>query len=237
MATWIAHIRLAENLLKYGFELDVPSFLAGSVAPDSGIMTENGLVPPKNISHWKDMNSYIQPEDFYEKYLEGKTLDAKEYAFLMGYYLHLEADLEWLGNVWQPNRKNNALWKALDENNRDDMAKLKKDWYGLDFCYLDQHPKSLYFSHFVKIGDVPDYLDFFPKGYLAAGVQKVKDYYDDAHKLADALTHNYPYITESDLLTWIDCTTVTMMGLLKGKAVPCPNPKPLFGEKYIQTAL
>ena len=237
MATWIAHIRLAENLLKYGFELDIPSFLAGSVAPDAGIMTENGLVPTKTISHWKDMNGYIQPEDFYAKHLEGKSYGAEEYAFLIGYYLHLEADLEWLGNVWQPNMKNNALWKALDDSKPEDMAKLKRDWYGLDFCHLDQHPQSLYFKEFIKISNVPDYLDFFPKGYLAAGIQKVKDYYDDAPRLADALSHNYPYLAEGDLSTWIDCTTVTMMGLLKSKGVPCPSPQPLFGEKYIQTAL
>jgi hypothetical protein len=237
MATWIAHIRLAENLIKYGFQLDIPSFLAGNVAPDAGIVTAEGYLPSKNITHWKDMNRNIQPEDFYNAYIEGKTHEPKEYAFLIGYYLHLEADLEWLGNVWQPNRRSNPLWMTLDENNADDMNTLKKDWYGLDFCYLNSHPESLYFSHFLGILDVPDYLDYFPKGAFTEGVQRIRDYYRDAENMQLSLSHNYTYLDEQDMLTWIDCTTVTMLGLLKGKAVPCPNPQPLFGEKYIQTAL
>jgi hypothetical protein len=237
MATWIAHIRLAENVLKYGFELDIPFFLAGNVAPDSGLPTPEGYVPQKKITHWKDMNGNIQPEDFYAEHLEGKSYEPKHYAFLMGYYLHLVADLEFTGNIVQPNAKSNPLWMALDLDNSEDINTLKKDWYGLDFCYLNQHPDSLYFSHFVGIGEIPDYLDVFPKGAFSTAMQRVKDYYGDAENMELSLKHDYSYLTEDDLLTWIDCTTVTMLGLLKSKGVSCPNPQPLFGEKYLQTAL
>lgn len=237
MAAWIAHIRLAENLLKYGFQLDIPSFLAGNVAPDSGVPSPEGFVPNKTITHWKDMNENIQPEDFYAAHLEGKSYEPKEYAFLMGYYLHLCADLEFIGNIVQPSMKTDPLWMALDLNKAEDSEKVKKDWYGLDFCYLNSHPDSLYFSHFVNIEAVPDYLAYFPEGAFTQGIRRIQGYYADAENMELSLKHDYRYLTEADLLTWIDCTTVTMIGLLKSKGVPCPNPQPLFGEKYVQTAL
>jgi hypothetical protein len=237
MAAWIAHIRLAENLLKYGFKLDIPAFLAGNVAPDSGLPSAAGFTPNKRITHWKDTNGNTQPEDFYAAHVEGKNLDLQEYAFLIGYYLHLVADVEFIGNIVQPNMKSNPLWIALDLNNDEDAARVKKDWYGLDFCYLHQHPESLYFSHFLNIEELPDYLDYFPEGVFTKAIQRIKAYYSDAESMELSLRHDYPYLNEADLLTWIDCTTVTMLGLLKSKGVPCPNPQPLFGERYIQTAL
>jgi hypothetical protein len=42
MATWIAHLRLAENLLERIPGLDEAQFAIGNVAPDSGIPDENG---------------------------------------------------------------------------------------------------------------------------------------------------------------------------------------------------
>jgi hypothetical protein len=237
MATWIAHIRLAENLLKYGFELDIPSFLAGNVAPDSGIATPNGYVPHKDLTHWRDMNGNIQPEDFYAQHLEGKSYEAKQYAFLMGYYLHLVADNEWIGNIWQPNVTKNPLWMDLKATDSNYERVLKKDWYGLDFCYLHNHPESLYFSHFLGINAVPDYLDIFPTGAFTEGIQKVKNYYANAESTQLSLAHDYRYLDEEAMLMWIDCATVTMLGVLKSKDVPCPDPHPLFGERYIQSTL
>lgn len=42
MATWIAHLRIAEDLLSYGFELAIEPFLVGNIAPDSGISDGDG---------------------------------------------------------------------------------------------------------------------------------------------------------------------------------------------------
>lgn len=53
MATWITHLRVAENILKR-FKLEENEFLAGNIAPDSGVPNENGsgFNPPKEITHW-----------------------------------------------------------------------------------------------------------------------------------------------------------------------------------------
>jgi len=47
LATWIAHLRLAENLLERIPGLDAAQFAIGNVAPDSGIPTKIG----KNLTH------------------------------------------------------------------------------------------------------------------------------------------------------------------------------------------
>lgn len=55
MATWIAHLRIAENLLKkYDFEIE--SFLVGNIGPDSGVPVEESseFDPPKRITHWQN---------------------------------------------------------------------------------------------------------------------------------------------------------------------------------------
>lgn len=73
MATWIAHIIIAENLLKkYNFERK--SFLIGSIAPDSGIPNEDrsGFDPSKKITHWINEDGIIAAETFYDKYISHK---------------------------------------------------------------------------------------------------------------------------------------------------------------------
>ena len=76
MATWIAHLRLAENLLEKIERLDAAWFAIGSIAPDSGIPDENreNFTPPPEVSHfagpadgagWQE----IAGLEFYRRYL------------------------------------------------------------------------------------------------------------------------------------------------------------------------
>ena len=52
MATWIAHLRIAENLLGLFPELDPAGFAVGSIAPDSGIPDEKWekFTPPIEVT-------------------------------------------------------------------------------------------------------------------------------------------------------------------------------------------
>lgn len=54
MATWIVHLRLAENLLTLIDNLDDASFAMESIAPDLGIPDENWETfdPPPEILHF-----------------------------------------------------------------------------------------------------------------------------------------------------------------------------------------
>lgn len=99
MATWGLHIRLAEELLnKNTLKLDRESFLVGNVAADAGKPNEDWSVftPPPEISHWKDKDKRIRPDLFLESNLTCKVEDHKKWSFLVGYYVHLLTDVEWV---------------------------------------------------------------------------------------------------------------------------------------------
>jgi hypothetical protein len=52
MATWIAHLRIAENLLGLFPGLDQAGFAVGSIAPDSGLPDEKWekFTPPLEVT-------------------------------------------------------------------------------------------------------------------------------------------------------------------------------------------
>jgi hypothetical protein len=53
MATWITHLRIADNLLPLIAGLDEEYFAIGNLAPDSGVPDENweNFEPPPSITH------------------------------------------------------------------------------------------------------------------------------------------------------------------------------------------
>ncbi len=55
MASWMVHLRSADELLKYTDRIDETAFVMGNIAPDSGVPSEDWSEyhPPKNVSHFK----------------------------------------------------------------------------------------------------------------------------------------------------------------------------------------
>ena len=110
MATWIAHLRIAENILKDMNNFDSRAFILGNIGPDSGVPNEDwsNFNPPKKITHWINEENNIDAEEFFHKYIEKYTRENKEvdircrssmdysrYTYLLGYYVHLLTDIEW----------------------------------------------------------------------------------------------------------------------------------------------
>ena len=94
MATWIVHLRLAENLLSLIPNLDEGQFAIGNTAPDSGIPDENwqNFAPPSNITHFLSLDKEWDGSadiDFYRKYLVelDPAGDKERFSFRFG-YLH-----------------------------------------------------------------------------------------------------------------------------------------------------
>ena len=54
MASWMVHLRVADELLKKIENLDEKAFVMGNIAPDSGVPNEDWTVfqPPKDVSHF-----------------------------------------------------------------------------------------------------------------------------------------------------------------------------------------
>ncbi|MFA6941532.1 MAG: zinc dependent phospholipase C family protein [Clostridiaceae bacterium] len=198
MATWITHLRIAENILKKGYEFEPKAFLIGNIGPDSGVPSEDwsSFNPPKKITHWLGENKKINAQSFWDKYLKCREINEnnESFSFKMGYYVHLLTDIEWLKLIEQ--KKKDILYKEWSEKNPGFIWTIKKDWYGLDYLYLDKHPKCIFNTLFINIKKVPDYLDYFPQGAFEKRVKYITDYYLGKN---DETKENFIYLTEEEM--------------------------------------
>lgn len=119
MATWGAHIRIAEAILKEYSNLHETSFLVGNVGPDCGEPNEDWseFSPPKEVSHWSDCENVIQANHFYKKYLEQNIEDSLRHSFLLGYYVHLLTDIEWSKMIVEK-KKTDPEYRKLDQDKK-----------------------------------------------------------------------------------------------------------------------
>ena len=220
MATWMAHIRLAQELLKTSLSLDIEAFLIGNIAPDSGVPNTDwsAFDPPKQVTHWREERT-IQFEQFYDRYLNAATpTDASRTAFLLGYYCHLIADHEWAVTLWRPKRETPRYADLLTQD-PDQVWEIKKDWYGLDFLYLADHPDSLFHTHFMGIETVPDYLDYFPAGAFTQQVRYIQGYYADPEF---DLVRPYEYLSKAEMDDYIVRTTAVLLTALRARGWVTP---------------
>jgi hypothetical protein len=178
MATWVVHFRLTEALLDMGFNFDRKMFLVGNIAPDSGLLNDEktGYEPSSEITHWHGADGNIYPENFYNTYIVNCRHDPETYAFLMGYYCHLIADVEWIERIWRPKKRTPLYAEPLAQDPQF-AWEIKKDWYGLDFLYLRENPQSIFYTDFVQIGQISDYLDYFPAGAFTKRIEDTRLFY------------------------------------------------------------
>jgi hypothetical protein len=213
MATWIAHLRLAENLLEMIEGLDAPSFALGNIAPDSGIPDEKweNFTPPKEVSHFivptEEDAWRIVDLEFFRRYLMPSVPFASEKeALFLGYFFHLVTDNLW--NRWIV-RPTVERFKAEFEADRRFMWEVKRDWYGLDFVYLHEHPDSLFYKVFLDCEyDVDCGLDFMPAEGLRRQLNYIKNLYQDREKMDHALNERPDiYLTKPEMDRFVESAT------------------------------
>ncbi len=151
MATWIAHLRIAENILKNMDDLDSIAFILGNVGPDSGVPNEDwsSFNPPKKITHWINEENNIDAERFFDRYLKNNLMEYSKYSYVLGYYIHLLTDIEW--SKFFNEKKKNALYNKKLKEDASFIWTIKKDWYGLDFLYLEKNPNFIFHTIFKNI--------------------------------------------------------------------------------------
>ncbi|ERJ12122.1 zinc dependent phospholipase C family protein [Haloplasma contractile] len=205
MASWMTHIRIAEKLLtKYQF--DKESFLVGNIAPDSGASDGNsGFIPPKEVTHWKNKNvssimyDQINPDAFYETYLDSKEYsDPKHHTFLIGYYIHLLIDIYWHQLIMNKKLCNPIICEEIESNQADFRNELKM----LDFLYLMQEA-TIYETVFTQIVHGTDYLDYFPKGAITNHLKKIKEFYNEPLTIKES----YKYVSNEEMSRFIESCT------------------------------
>lgn len=214
MATWIAHLRIAENILKNMDDLDSIAFILGNVGPDSGVPNEDwsSFNPPKKITHWINKENNIDAERFFDRYLKNNLMEYSKYSYVLGYYIHLLTDIEW--SKFFNEKKNNALYNKKLKEDASFIWTIKKDWYGLDFLYLEKNPNFIFHTIFKNIDQVPDYIDYFPKGALMKQVNYITEYYLGDN---EETKENFIYLNEEEMDKFIDDTSKKINSILKGK--------------------
>ncbi|MBN2258093.1 MAG: zinc dependent phospholipase C family protein [Anaerolineaceae bacterium] len=214
MATWIAHLRIAEMLLNELTELDPAMFVSGSIAPDCGLPNEDWsqFTPPKQITHF-----YVAPGEmhdmlFFREYLEGHLLaeNTSRMSYLWGYFLHLVSDLLWYHRLASTTR---SQYPALfAEKGEQAWWVVKEDWYDLDHKYLRDHPESLFWKTFINLRDPPQYVPFLPAEGIHIQFAHIRDYYGNA-RVQKGIDRPFPYLNETTMLRFIKNTVASLLKL------------------------
>lgn len=206
MATWIAHLRIAENILSKGYNFDSESFAVGNIGPDSGVPNEDwsNFNPPKKVTHWVGDDNKINALDFWNKYLCDKQTEEsnKSFSFMIGYFVHLLTDIEWSKLFYQ--KKNEPLYREGLEKDPNFIWIIKKDWYGLDYLYLEKNPRNIFNTLFRYISNIPDYLNYFPQGAFERQVNYITNFYLGEN---NQTKENFIYLNEEEMNCFIEKTT------------------------------
>lgn len=204
MATWIVHLRIADEYIKRGLIPYKKEFSLGSVAPDCGYGEKDScgdFSPPPDVTHWAPggIKMYCEYWKFASAYLQNKKHDS-DYFFYLGYYIHLITDMMWSIMVYNP-----SVEKYKEEFRRDPgfLKTIKVDWYDLDYKFLRDNPSFIPYKYIKNAGNVPDYLPYYEPGQLTTQIKYIYDYYSDPG--SRVLDREYAYLTEKTISDFIKC--------------------------------
>ncbi len=220
MATWIAHLRIAENLLSEISDLDPGAFAFGNLAPDSGIPSADWTQfdPPKEVTHFLKKGageSQLNDLNFYRGYLAEQTFDphAERFSFLLGYFFHLICDRLWGMQIAIPGKQAYAkLFAKRSKNEAYDL--LKHDWYGLDHRYVRDHPNSIFWRVLMRSPNPPQYLPFVSERALNHQLDYIRKFYSEPDPTW-VLDRPFPYLNEATMSRWIAGTSASLLKIYR----------------------
>ena len=169
MATWLAHMRIAEFFMNIDNKLNCSDFLVGNIAPDCGVPNENWskFTPAKHITHWQLDGKNIDAENFKEKYI---VKNGNSFSFYLGYYFHLLTDIAF-----------SQYFKKVTGQIQTDVdlrRKVTQDYLNQDFIYLQNNPNSVFYTFFSKIKEFDNnYLDFFSADAFTKRIHHITNNY------------------------------------------------------------
>lgn len=219
MGTWICHLRIAEKLLSHFPELDRVTFTYGNLAPDSGIPNETWTEfdPPKEVTHFlrKDEGeAMIRDVVYYHQYLKGleSNLDIKKYSFRFGYFVHLFSDLLWHKRIHATTL--HAFHELIIEDEGKAWELIKRDWYGLDQVYNQEHKGGLFWQVIYQTANPPSYLPFIHEKALHQQYNYIRKFYGeyDSYWFEQ---RKYPYLNENTMSRIVEDTVQTILFLMK----------------------
>lgn len=221
MATWMAHLRIADNLLTKIPDLSETEFIIGNIAPDSGVPNEDwtSFTPSTAISHYRrdfgekagkriDISAYIQQ---YFTPEQQKKYSKRQYAFYLGYLTHLLTDILWSDKIASP-----SFRKHIGENASVKgplISQIKEDWYDLDFLYLQKHPDFHAFHVYENaVGFENTYMsEFSPDAFDNRRIYITSFY----HEKNNRLNREYPYLSESAMDSFVEKSSCEILQRLQ----------------------
>jgi len=212
MATWITHLRIAENLLDRISGLDAEKFALGSVGPDSGKPDEKweNFTPGNAITHFGGYSTAkreISDLEFYRRYLLPlRSAPDKDLAsFRLGYFFHLLTDNLWSEKIGRPTQRRWAEQFAAD---KDFIWEVKKDWYGLDFIHVHDHVDCIFWRVFRSALPYPGGLGFLVPESLAWSVDHIQQYYQkNGKEIQELFDRPYIYLSQAEVNCFVDEST------------------------------
>ena len=207
MATWIAHIRIAEHFMNKYDELNNTTFLVGNFGPDCGVPNEDWskFTPDGHMTHWKTDGKTINAEGFKEAHMQVKD---EKYPFYLGYYFHLLTDIEW--NKWFERKRKEPVCAEGLETDKKFIWTIKKDWYGQDRLYLQGHRDSVFFTKFVKIDDFPNkYLEYYPDNAFTRQVKYISSWYMEGFE-SENPDREFPFLSKAEMDNFVESTILIL---------------------------
>ena len=217
MATWIVHLRLAENLLDLIDGLDDQQFAIGNVAPDSGIPDEawETFDPPGEVTHFRASDDDLPRSadlEFYRRYLattDPATESTQRFSFLLGYFFHLVTDNLWREQMFLPARDRFAAEFEADPRF---IWEVKRDWYGLDLEYVRRYPVSLFWRVFLDSQYDHEHLGFLPGEAIRHSIDYIKGFYQRTDEEMEQRYGRRPcaYLSEMEMNQFVEETTAQL---------------------------
>ncbi len=218
MASWIVHLRIAENLLAVIGGLDTDLFSIGNIAPDSGIPDEKWehFDPPTRVTHF-EVSDFTEDPDvfrtsdlaFFNQYLLPLRAEANpdplRCTFLLGYFFHLLTDNNWVRRIARLTRARYPQQFAAD---KDFIWEVKDDWYGLDHVYVRDHPQSLFWRIFMRVGYERADLDFLPARAVQERIRYIQNYYSQPDERVERMmARPFIYLSQAEMDAFVQDTT------------------------------
>lgn len=219
MASWMVHLRIADELLRRLRNIDEEAFVMGNIAPDSGVPNADWskFSPPKSETHFYrkgEHGSVIDLDAFREKYFTPAAISGygkRAYSFFLGYYVHLLTDVRWSDTVFASlKRRYPGDWKKL-------IDAAKEDWYDLDFLYLAKNPDFRAFAVFENAVDFDnEYMDIFSRDAFGNRRKYICGFYrGDEH---GDLYRNYIYLTPEEADSFVAETSERILNTIKDRS-------------------
>lgn len=216
MASWMVHLRIADNLLKQIHNLSDQEFIVGNIAPDSGVPNEDWsqFTPNTAISHFRSpLHKKADPLAFAKKYFtkqQRQQYSKEEFSFFLGYLVHLMTDVSWSKNILHPAKKRFADEWAADSNAC--VWRMKEDWYDLDFLYLRDHPNFRAFHIYLE---AEGFENRFMEEFSADAFENRRQYITGFYLTGkENLDRHYRYLTKEEMDLFVERTAREICGIL-----------------------